>query len=167
MWASLPQPGGDVEQPISICANMTSSIKPEIRNVSLRHRGPSHKQQQQHNCSTVEMSTDCGVRLVYKVVQVELQQRVVHQRGRTGLHLQHAPTSAAASALHQSVASAAASTRSSANARVATRPKLSRICDVLSCEWQDHPWDAKCPRFQGEVKARTLMFVIFFVIQSH
>ena len=34
--ASLPQPGGDVEQPVSLCANMTSSIKPEIRSVSLR-----------------------------------------------------------------------------------------------------------------------------------
>jgi len=31
-WASLPQPGGNVEQPISLCANMTSSTKPEIRN---------------------------------------------------------------------------------------------------------------------------------------
>jgi len=27
--ASLPQPGGDVEQPISSCANMTSSTKLE------------------------------------------------------------------------------------------------------------------------------------------
>ena len=36
--ASLPQPGGDVEHPISLCANMTSSTKPEIRNVSLRRQ---------------------------------------------------------------------------------------------------------------------------------
>jgi len=35
MLASLPQPGGDVEQPISLCVNMISSIKPEIRNISL------------------------------------------------------------------------------------------------------------------------------------
>ena len=40
MRASLPQPGGDVEQPISLCANVTSSTKPEMRNVSLsRQRG--------------------------------------------------------------------------------------------------------------------------------
>ena len=38
VWASLPQPGGDVEQPTSLCANMTSSTKPEIHNVSLRRQ---------------------------------------------------------------------------------------------------------------------------------
>jgi len=31
--ASTPQPGGAVEQSISLCANMTSSTKQEIRNV--------------------------------------------------------------------------------------------------------------------------------------
>ena len=35
VWASLPQPSSGVEQPVSLCANMTSSIKPEICNVSL------------------------------------------------------------------------------------------------------------------------------------
>ena len=30
--------GGDVEQPTSLCANMTSSTKPEMRNVSLRRQ---------------------------------------------------------------------------------------------------------------------------------
>ena len=38
MRASLPQPGADVEQSISLCANMASSTKPEIRNVSLRRQ---------------------------------------------------------------------------------------------------------------------------------
>jgi len=42
VWASLPQPGGDVDQPqlMCDCANMPSSIKPEIHNAA---RGePSH-----------------------------------------------------------------------------------------------------------------------------
>ena len=34
VWAA-PQLGGDVEQPC-LCADMTSSIKPEVRNISLR-----------------------------------------------------------------------------------------------------------------------------------
>jgi len=38
VWASLPQPGSDVEQPVSSCANATSYTKPEIRNVSLRRQ---------------------------------------------------------------------------------------------------------------------------------
>ena len=38
VWASLPQPGGDVEQPISLCANMTSFTKAEIGNISLRRQ---------------------------------------------------------------------------------------------------------------------------------
>ena len=38
VWASLPQPGGDVGQPISLRANMTSSTKPEIHNISLRRQ---------------------------------------------------------------------------------------------------------------------------------
>ena len=36
--ASLAQPGGDVEHPISLCANMMSSTKREINNISLRHQ---------------------------------------------------------------------------------------------------------------------------------
>jgi len=35
VWASLPQPSSGVEQPVSLCANMMLSIKPEICNISL------------------------------------------------------------------------------------------------------------------------------------
>ena len=65
--ASRLQPGGDVEQPISLCANMTSSTKPKICNISLRHQSRTEPRPQvawtkkfgeDRTCSSGDMIAD-------------------------------------------------------------------------------------------------------------
>ena len=67
MCASLPQPGGDVEQPVCFCANMTSSTKPEIRHsyhygvrgeTSHGHRYRAEKFGEDRTCSSGDIVAD-------------------------------------------------------------------------------------------------------------